>query len=156
MLADAIVKEMLQAQIEIVDEAGRTEESMTILGSGRVSLGARQTGGYLHADEAATDLAVITQEDARVSINVKMANALERDRAFITPGSGSPCIHARRNGRVQRASAPLRQGEADLRERPPIERRCRHLLRALVVGSSCASLCLARCDQSHEGAPRAA
>jgi len=87
MLADAIVKEMLQAQIEIVDEAGRTEESMTILGSGRVSLGARQTGGYLHADEAATDLVVIIQEDARVSINVKVANAIECDSAFIAPGS---------------------------------------------------------------------
>jgi hypothetical protein len=87
MLADVTAKEMLQAQIDIIDEAGHTEESMTILGSGQVSLGARQTGGYLHADEAATDLAVIVQEDARVSINVKVANALECDSAFLAPGS---------------------------------------------------------------------
>ncbi len=78
---------MLQAQIEIVDEAGHTEESATILGSGRVSLGTRQTGGYLHADEAAPDLAVIVQEGARVSIEVKVANALQRDSAFIALGS---------------------------------------------------------------------
>ncbi len=87
MLADAILKEMLQAQIDIVDEAGHTEESMTILGSGRVSLGTRQTGGYLHADEAATDLAVIVQDGARVSIDVKVANALQRDNGFITQGA---------------------------------------------------------------------
>jgi hypothetical protein len=78
---------MLQAQIEILDEAGHTEESMTILGSGRVSVGTRQTGGYLHADEAATDLAVIVQDGPRVSIDVKVANALQRDNGFITQGS---------------------------------------------------------------------
>lgn len=66
---------MLQAQIDIVDEAGHTEESMTILGSGRVSLGARETGGYLHADEIETDLAVIVQDGTSVSIDVKEQNA---------------------------------------------------------------------------------
>lgn len=78
---------MLQAQIEIVDEAGQTEESVTILGAGRVSLGTRQTGGYLHADEAAPDLAVITQDGERVSIEVKVANSLQRDNTFIAKGS---------------------------------------------------------------------
>jgi hypothetical protein len=78
---------MLQAQIDIVDEAGHTEESMTILGSGRISLGTRQTGGYLHADEAATDLAVIVQDGARVSIDVKAEHALQRDSAFLALGS---------------------------------------------------------------------
>jgi hypothetical protein len=78
---------MLQAQIEIVDEDGQTEESVTILGSGRVSLGTRQTGGYLHADEAAPDLAVITQDGGRVSIEVKVANSLQRDNVFIAFGS---------------------------------------------------------------------
>jgi hypothetical protein len=87
MLADAILKEMLQAQIDIVDEAGHTEESVTILGSGRVSLGTRDTGGYLHADEAATDLAVIIQDGARVSIDVKAEKALQRDSAFLALGS---------------------------------------------------------------------
>ena len=77
---------MLQAQIDIVDEAGHTEESVTILGSGRVSLGARQTGGYLHVDEAAPDLAVIVQDGSRVSLEVKVANALQRDNSFIALG----------------------------------------------------------------------
>jgi hypothetical protein len=85
-LTDAILKEMLQAQIDIVDEAGHTEESVTILGSGRISLGTRQTGGYLHADEAAPDLAVIIQDGARVSIEVKVANALQRDNVFMARG----------------------------------------------------------------------
>jgi hypothetical protein len=80
-------KEMLQAQIDIVDEAGHTEESVTILGSGRVSLGTRQTGGYLHADEAAPDLAVIVHDGERISIDVKVANSLQRDNAFIAKGS---------------------------------------------------------------------
>jgi len=78
---------MLQAQIDIVDEAGDTEESVTILGSGRISLGTRQTGGYLHADEAPPDLAVIVQDGARVSIEVKVANALQQDNVFIARGS---------------------------------------------------------------------
>jgi hypothetical protein len=78
---------MLQAQIDIVDEAGHTEESVTILGSGQVSLGTRETGGYLHADEAAPDLAVITQDGTSVSIDVKVANALQRDNVFIARGS---------------------------------------------------------------------
>jgi hypothetical protein len=78
---------MLQAQIDIVDEAGDTEETVTILGSGRVSLGTRQTGGYLHADEAAPDLAVIAQDGGRVSIEVKAANSLQRDNTFIATGS---------------------------------------------------------------------
>jgi len=34
LLTGAILDEMLQAQIDIVDEAGHTEESVTILGSG--------------------------------------------------------------------------------------------------------------------------
>lgn len=75
--------QMLQAQIEIVDEAGHTEESVTILGSGWVSLGMRETGGYLHADEAAPDLAVIAQDGTRVSIQVKVPNALQHDDAFL-------------------------------------------------------------------------
>jgi hypothetical protein len=78
---------MLQAQIDIVDEAGHTEESVTILGPGRVSLGTRRTGGYLHADEDAPDLAVITQDGERVSIEVKVANSLQRDNTFIAMGS---------------------------------------------------------------------
>jgi len=86
VFTDAIVEEMLQAQIEILDEAGHTKESVTIVGSGRVSLGARQAGGYLHANEAATDLAVIIQEGSRVSIEVKVANALQRDAGPIAPG----------------------------------------------------------------------
>jgi hypothetical protein len=77
---------MLQAQIDIVDEAGHTEETVTILGAGRVSLGTRQTGGYLHADEAAPDLAVIVHDGAGVSIEVKVANALQRDNSFIALG----------------------------------------------------------------------
>ena len=83
----AILDQMLQAQIEIVDEAGHTEESVTIVGSGRVSLGTSPEGGYLHADEAATDLAVIAHDGERVSIDVKVENALQRDSAFITRGS---------------------------------------------------------------------
>src|SRR5262249_54003941 len=86
MFMDATLKEMLQAQIDIVDEAGHTEESVTIVGSGRVSVGTRQTGGYLHADEAATDLAVIIQEGSRLSIDGKVANALQRDAGPIAPG----------------------------------------------------------------------
>jgi hypothetical protein len=78
---------MLQAQIEIVDEAGQTEESVTIIGSGRVSLGTRQTGGYLHADEAANDIAVIVQDGARVSIDVKVEDALQGDSDVIALGS---------------------------------------------------------------------
>lgn len=78
---------MLQAQIDIIDEAGHTEESVTIVGSGRVSLGTRDPGGYLHADEAASDLAVICQEGTRVSIEVKVANALQRDNTFVGIGS---------------------------------------------------------------------
>jgi hypothetical protein len=78
---------MLQAQIDIIDEAGRTEESVTIVGSGRISLGTRATGGHLHVDEAAPDLAMIAQDGARVSIEVKVANALQRDNAFIATGS---------------------------------------------------------------------
>jgi hypothetical protein len=78
---------MLQAQIDIVDEAGHTEESVTIVGAGRVSLGTRQTGGYLHADEAAPDFAVITQDGERVSIDVKVANSLQRDNTFIAKGA---------------------------------------------------------------------
>jgi hypothetical protein len=89
---------MLQAQIEIVDEAGHTEESMTILGSGRVSLGTRQTGGYLHADEAAPDLAVIYHDGTHVSIEVKVANALQRDGSFI--GLGRLELAAARKGVV--------------------------------------------------------
>jgi len=85
---------MLQAQIDIVDEAGHTEESVTIVGSGRVSLGARQTGGYLHADEAAPDLAVIAQDGGRVSIEVKAANALQRDNAFLATGSSTFRSHS--------------------------------------------------------------
>lgn len=87
MLAGAILEEMLQAQIDIVDEAGHTEESVTILGSGRVSLGTRDTGGYLHADEAAPDLAVIAQNGAHVSIEVKAANSLQRDNNLMATGS---------------------------------------------------------------------
>jgi len=78
---------MLQAQIDIVDEAGQTEESVTILGSGRVSLGTRETGGYLHADEAGVDLAVITQDGERLLIQVKAPNSLQRDNTFIAKGS---------------------------------------------------------------------
>jgi len=78
---------MLQAQIDIVDEAGHTEESVTIVGSGRVSLGTRASGGYLHADEAAPDLAVIAQDGTRVSIEVKAENALQHDDAYIATGS---------------------------------------------------------------------
>jgi hypothetical protein len=78
---------MLQAQIDIIDETGHTEESVTIVGSGRVWLGMRDTGGYLHADEAAPDLAVICQEGTRVSIEVKVANALQRDNALVGIGS---------------------------------------------------------------------
>ena len=78
---------MLQAQIDILDDAGQTEESVTILGSGQVSLGRRETGGYLHADEAAPDLAVITQDGARVLIEVKVPNVLQRDEVFVAKGS---------------------------------------------------------------------
>jgi hypothetical protein len=77
--------EMLQAQIDIVDEAGHTEESVTIVGSGRVSLGQRPTGGYLHADEADTDLAVIVL-DLMLSINVKIKNALRLDTGLLAQG----------------------------------------------------------------------
>lgn len=83
---DAILPAMLQAQIDIVDEAGQTEESVTILGSGRVSLGTRQTGGYLHADEAAPDIAVIAHDGKRVLIQVKRANSLQRDHVFLAEG----------------------------------------------------------------------
>jgi hypothetical protein len=78
---------MLQAQIDIVDEAGHTEESVTLVGPGRIALGTRQAGGYLHATEAPRDLAVITQLGNRISIEVKVANALQRDSGFIPPGS---------------------------------------------------------------------
>jgi hypothetical protein len=86
-VADAILDEMLQAQIDIVDEAGQTEESVTILGPGRVSLGMRPSGGYLHVDEAAPDLAVITQDGGLLSIDVKVAGSLQRDNNFIAKGS---------------------------------------------------------------------
>jgi hypothetical protein len=66
---------MLQAQIDIIDEAGHPEESVTIVGSGRVSLGTRATGGHLHTDEAETDLAVIVHDGTSVSIDVKQQNA---------------------------------------------------------------------------------
>jgi hypothetical protein len=78
---------VLQAQIDILDEAGRPKESMTILGSGRVSLGKRQTGRYLHVDEAAPDLVVIRQDGTRVSIEVKASNVLQRDDVFVAKGS---------------------------------------------------------------------
>src|SRR5882762_7931483 len=78
---------MLQAQIDIIDEAGHPEESVTIVGSGRVSLGRRETGGYLHADEAAPDIAVISHDGLRVLIEVKVANALQRDNGFLATGS---------------------------------------------------------------------
>ncbi len=87
MFTDAILKEMLQAQIEILDEAGHTEESVTLLGSARVSLGIRPSGGYLHVDEAAPDLAVIVHDGERVSIEVKAANSLQRDNAFLATGA---------------------------------------------------------------------
>jgi hypothetical protein len=77
---------MLQAQIDIVDETGHTEESITILGTGRVSLGIRPRGGYLHADEAAPDLAVIVHDGVQLSIEVKVANSLQRDNSFIGLG----------------------------------------------------------------------
>ncbi|HET7501772.1 MAG TPA: hypothetical protein VFK02_12230 [Kofleriaceae bacterium] len=77
---------MLQARIDIVDETGHTEESVTILGSGRISVGPRPNGGYLHADEAGVDCAVVTQEGARLLIQVKSPNALQRDNAFIPCG----------------------------------------------------------------------
>jgi hypothetical protein len=81
------LKDMLLAQIEIVDETGHIEESMTIIGSGRVSLGRRQTGGYLHVDEIATDLAVIVQGGGRVSIEVKVENSLQHEATFVARGS---------------------------------------------------------------------
>src|SRR5262245_41574048 len=59
---------------------------MTILGSGRVAVGARGTGGYLHVDEALPDLAVIVHDGSSVSIEVKVANALQRDNTLIAPG----------------------------------------------------------------------
>ncbi|TMQ09137.1 MAG: hypothetical protein E6J90_38620 [Deltaproteobacteria bacterium] len=78
---------MLQAQIDIIDEAGHPEESVTIVGSGRVSLGRRETGGYLHVDEAAPDIAVISHDGRRLLIEVKVANALQRDNDFLAAGS---------------------------------------------------------------------
>jgi hypothetical protein len=78
---------VLQAQIDILDEAGRPQESMTILGTGRVSLGKRQTGRYLHADEAEPDLVVIMQDGTRLLIEVKASNALQRDDIFVAEGS---------------------------------------------------------------------
>ena len=78
---------MLQAQIDIVDEAGHTEESVTIVGSGQVSLGTRQAGGYLHANEAEPDFAVIAKDGDRLWIEVKQPNALRRDTGFLATGS---------------------------------------------------------------------
>jgi hypothetical protein len=89
---------MLQAQIDIVDEAGHTEESITILGTGRVSLGIRPRGGYLHADEAAPDLAVIVHDGVQLSIEVKVANSLQRDNSFI--GLGRLDLATTRNNMV--------------------------------------------------------
>src|SRR5882724_7162471 len=121
---------MLQAQIDIVDEAGHTEESVTILGSGRVSLGARPTGGYLHADEAAPDLAVIAQDGERVWIQVKVANALQRDNTFIATGAfdfslAQPALiafvlHLRRFIKVQQTvvSGELMSGGAVIHSTP--------------------------------------
>jgi hypothetical protein len=71
---------------------------MTIVGSARVSVGTRQAGGYLHADEAAPDLAVIVHDGTHVSIEVKVANALQRDGAFI--GLGRLELAAARKGMV--------------------------------------------------------
>ena len=77
---------MLQAQIDIIDEAGHTEDSVTILGRGQVSLGFRN-GSYLHSDEAQPDLAVISHDGARVLVQVKAANMLRRDNQLLAIGS---------------------------------------------------------------------
>ena len=70
---------MLQAQIEIVDETGHTEDSVTIVGSGRVSIGRRGTGALLHADEAEADYAVIEKSDEQVCIQVKIRDGWHED-----------------------------------------------------------------------------
>jgi hypothetical protein len=66
---------MLQAQIEIVDESGRTEESARILGSGRVSIGKRTTGGLLHVDEAESDYGSVVKDGAEVVVQLKSGSA---------------------------------------------------------------------------------
>jgi hypothetical protein len=78
---------MLQAQIDIVDESGHTEESATILGSGRVSIGKRATGGLLHADEAELDFVAVTQDGAEVVIQVKAAPNQNQGDTRIALGS---------------------------------------------------------------------
>lgn len=78
---------MLQAQIDIVDEAGHVEESMLIVGSGRVSIGTRPTGGYLHTDEAETDLIVVTRDGMQTLIQVKTGPASAPVPLFVEDGT---------------------------------------------------------------------
>lgn len=77
---------MLQAQIEIVDEAGHTEDLVTIVGAGQVSVGMR-AGSCLHTDEATPDLAVIWHSGSRVWVQVKAANALRQHDRYLAQGS---------------------------------------------------------------------
>lgn len=87
---------MLQAQIDIIDQAGHIEESATILGSGRVSVGTRLTGGYLHADEGSPDVVVVAQDGSRVWFEVKAANSLQLGEFFV--GAGNHDITASATG----------------------------------------------------------
>jgi hypothetical protein len=86
IVGGAILPMMLQAQIEIVDEAGRVEDAVTIVGSGQVSVGMRD-GSYLHADEAAPDLAVIQHTGSQVLIVVKCTDTLRQDDRYLARGA---------------------------------------------------------------------
>ena len=83
--------QVLQAQIEIIDELERTEDSVTIVGSGQVSLGMRN-GSYLHvneaglADDGGVDLALISHSGSQILVQVKAANALRQDNQYLALG----------------------------------------------------------------------
>jgi hypothetical protein len=83
---------MLQAQIEIVDEGGRTEDSVTIVGSGEVSL-RMHNGSYLHVDiaglvkDSTSELAVISHSGSEITVQVKAGNALRQGGRYLAPGA---------------------------------------------------------------------